>query len=154
MILAKFKCDCINKFSSLCKFIWAAKWLPIELKPVYINNWSSFQHCTILCWLIHHTNADWSDQCARAFKVHIFWEGHIILRNLHLTFDWHFIGQNYGEDFESFVAFSEYMNFMKNIFTIADSWSELIFVSYFIHIEFFYSWYLYMIRLGKLENTI
>ena len=22
-------------------------------------------------------------------KVHIFWEGHIILRNLHLTFDWH-----------------------------------------------------------------
>ena len=22
------------------------------------------------------------------FKVHIFWEGHIILQNLHLTFDW------------------------------------------------------------------
>ena len=28
------------------------------------------------------------------FKVHIFWEGHRILRNLHLTFDWHYIGQN------------------------------------------------------------
>ena len=27
------------------------------------------------------------------FKVHIFWEGHKILRNLHLTFDWHYIGQ-------------------------------------------------------------
>ena len=26
-------------------------------------------------------------------KVHIFWEGHKILRNLHLTFDWNFIGQ-------------------------------------------------------------
>ena len=26
-------------------------------------------------------------------KVHIFWEGHKILRNLHLTFDWHYIGQ-------------------------------------------------------------
>ena len=27
------------------------------------------------------------------FKVHIFWEGHKILQNLHLTFDWHYIGQ-------------------------------------------------------------
>ena len=25
------------------------------------------------------------------FKVHIFWEGHKILRNLHLSFDWHYI---------------------------------------------------------------
>ena len=24
-------------------------------------------------------------------KVHIPWEGHIILRNLHLTFDWHYL---------------------------------------------------------------
>ena len=27
------------------------------------------------------------------YKVHIFWEGHKILRNLHLTFDWQYIGQ-------------------------------------------------------------
>ena len=27
------------------------------------------------------------------YKVHIFWEGHKILRNLQLTFDWHYIGQ-------------------------------------------------------------
>ena len=26
-------------------------------------------------------------------KVHIFWVGHKILRNLRLTFDWHYIGQ-------------------------------------------------------------
>ena len=26
-------------------------------------------------------------------KVHIFWEGHKILQNLHLTFDWHYIGK-------------------------------------------------------------
>ena len=26
-------------------------------------------------------------------KVHIFWEGYKILRNLHLTFDWNYIGQ-------------------------------------------------------------
>ena len=29
----------------------------------------------------------------RWFKVHIFWEGHKILQKLHLTFDWHYIGQ-------------------------------------------------------------
>ena len=27
-------------------------------------------------------------------KVHLFWECHKILWNLHLTFDWHYIGQN------------------------------------------------------------
>ena len=43
-------------------------------------------------------------------KVHIFWEGLIILRNLHVTFDiqlkvrWRFS--------QNFVAFSEYMNFI------------------------------------------
>ena len=26
-------------------------------------------------------------------KVHIFWEGHKILQNVHFTFDWHYIGQ-------------------------------------------------------------
>ena len=26
-------------------------------------------------------------------KVNIFWEGHKMLQNVHLTFDWHFIGQ-------------------------------------------------------------
>ena len=27
------------------------------------------------------------------YLIHIFWEGHTILQNLHLTFDWHYIGQ-------------------------------------------------------------
>ena len=35
-------------------------------------------------------------------KVHIFWEGHKILRNLHRRFDWHYIRQIYGGDFEKF----------------------------------------------------
>ena len=34
-----------------------------------------------------------------ANKVYIFWEGHKILQNLHLTFDWHYLGQKLGEDF-------------------------------------------------------
>ena len=39
-------------------------------------------------------------------KVHIFWEGHKILRNLYRRFDRYCIGQIYGG---YFVAFSEYM---------------------------------------------
>ena len=31
--------------------------------------------------------------CDFADKAHIFWKGHKILRNLHLTFDWHYVGQ-------------------------------------------------------------
>ena len=33
------------------------------------------------------------------YKVHIFWEGHKILRNLHLTFDCMYCSQKLGEDF-------------------------------------------------------
>ena len=44
-------------------------------------------------------------------KVHIFWEGHKILQNLHYRFDWHYIGQIYSEISQNFVTFSEYMNF-------------------------------------------
>ena len=29
-----------------------------------------------------------------AYKVHIFWEGQKVLRNINLNFDWHYIGQN------------------------------------------------------------
>ena len=46
------------------------------------------------------------------FKVHIFWEGHKILQNLHRRFDWHYIGQiNSGDFAKIFVALLEYMNF-------------------------------------------
>ena len=34
-----------------------------------------------------------------------------MLQNLHLTFDWHYIGQSKVEISQNFVAFSEYMNF-------------------------------------------
>ena len=44
-------------------------------------------------------------------KVHIFWEGHKILKNLHRRFDRYYIGQIYGGDFAKIVAFSEDMNF-------------------------------------------
>ena len=37
-------------------------------------------------------------------KVHIFWEGHKILRNLHCWFDWHYIGQINAGDFAKFCG--------------------------------------------------
>ena len=37
------------------------------------------------------------------FKVHIFWEGHKILQNLHLTFDYSTYSQKLGEDFAKFL---------------------------------------------------
>ena len=43
-------------------------------------------------------------------KVHIFWEGHKILRTLHLTFDYSTCSQKVKIS-QNFVAFSEYMNF-------------------------------------------
>ena len=43
-------------------------------------------------------------------KVHIFWKGHKILRNLHLTLDWQ-KDKSKVEISQNFVSFSEYMNF-------------------------------------------
>ena len=37
-------------------------------------------------------------------KVHIFWDGHIILQNLHQLFDWQYIGQTIGGDFAKFCG--------------------------------------------------
>ena len=42
--------------------------------------------------------------CNLFSKVHIFWEGHKILQNLHLIFDWHYIGQKEGGDFAKFCG--------------------------------------------------
>ena len=47
-------------------------------------------------------------------KVHVFWEGHNILRNLHLTFVCMYctVDKSKVEISQNFVAFSEYMNFI------------------------------------------
>ena len=37
-------------------------------------------------------------------KVHILWEGHKILLNPHQIFDWQYIGQLIGGDFENFCG--------------------------------------------------
>ena len=44
-------------------------------------------------------------------KVHIYWEGHKILQNLHRRFLLCSNGQIYSGDFTKFFGFSEYINF-------------------------------------------
>ena len=39
-----------------------------------------------------------------SFKVHIFWEGHKVLRNLHQLFDGQYIGQIIGGDIAKFCG--------------------------------------------------
>ena len=49
-----------------------------------------YEHtCTDVCVQKNYNSLFQSQLC----KVHIFWEGHKILQNLPLTFDWHYIGQ-------------------------------------------------------------
>ena len=49
------------------------------------------------------------------FKFHIFWEGHKILRNLHLTFDCMYCSQKFGEDFAKFCCPSQFIWTLKVI---------------------------------------
>ena len=58
--------------------------------------------------------------------VHMFWEDHKILRNLHRRFDRYYIGKDKFkvEISKNFVAFSEYMNFNK---TTETSFTKLMF---------------------------
>ena len=52
-------------------------------------------------------------------KVHIFWEGQNILRNLYQFFVLFTASQIIGGNLQNFVAFSEYMNFKMVIFNLS-----------------------------------
>ena len=58
----------------------------------------------------------WVQQCYEiaVFKVHIFREGHKILRNLHLAFVYVVPVKSKVKILQNFVAFSKYMNFSRN----------------------------------------
>ena len=47
--------------------------------------------------------------------IHIFCEGHKILRNLHGRFDWHYIEQIYGGDFANFGGLLRIYELYNNI---------------------------------------
>ena len=66
----------------------------------------------VLIYIFRQTDLLW-------FKVHIFWEGHKILRNLHQLFDWQYIGQIIGGDFANFCGLLRlYELYQSNIFEV------------------------------------
>ena len=70
---------------------------------------ASFVYLGLLVYLESHSSSFPAIMTMEG-KVHIFWEGHKILRNFPLDFDRHYIGQK-GKISQNFVASSEYMNF-------------------------------------------
>ena len=48
----------------------------------------------------YKSELNWIQFC----KLHIFWEAHKILRNLHRRFDWHYIGQIYVGNFAKYCG--------------------------------------------------
>ena len=77
-------------------------------------------------------------------KVHIFWEGHKILRNLPLTFDStvHTVKSKWKIS-QNFVAFSEYMNFTFEFQLCNDfqKWDG-------VKIELFFCWSVVVMQLN------
>ena len=57
-------------------------------------------------------------------KIHIFWEGHKILRNFHLTFVLCSVSQSKVKISQNFVVFSEYMNFTKSLYCLKENLDE------------------------------
>ena len=65
-------------------------------------------------------------------QVHIFWEGHKILRNIHRIFDWQYIvGQIYSGDFAKLCGLLRInkLYFRKCWCTVLSSWHPLIYTS-------------------------
>ena len=63
-------------------------------------------------WHWQRTVPDLPTNYIKSVKGHIFWEGHKILQNLHLTFVFMYCRQKVRIS-QNFVAFAEYTNFMS-----------------------------------------
>ena len=70
------------------------------------RNLSNF---SVVFWnIVDFTNTFWH---YLTFKVHLFWKGLKILQNLHRRSDYYYIRTSTVEILQTFLAFSEYMNF-------------------------------------------
>ena len=78
----------------------------------------------------------------QVLKVHIFWEGHKILQNLHLTFVLSSAFKSKVEISQNFVAFSEYMNFTKSwlFFWTSIWWIFVMCFSAYVFIVLYENW--------------
>ena len=96
-----FCCHYIHNFSSPHLLLFhnfrLIIYILLEISNANHMEWNLIKHTMTFCNSIVYKafqHLVLRHYWAFSFKVHIFWEGHKILRNLHLTFDWHYIGQN------------------------------------------------------------
>ena len=85
-------------WSALKKPSWELNFLHIFAVPLSSRYEKCCQILDRLFVLFHHFRNILCLYC----KVHIFWEGRKVLRNLRRRFDWHYIGQIYGGDYAKF----------------------------------------------------
>ena len=80
--------------------------LPKGLKPIVVLQLgsSSMNALCTNCMMAIVKILIWREFKFFRHKVHIFWEGHKILRSLHLTFDCMYCSQKLGEDFSKFCG--------------------------------------------------
>ena len=91
-----------NFFNDIPNFV--ANWVDLPNK-FFLGIFSriyqpSFRPSEFLVHDFHHSDVF----STKNFKVHIFWEGQKILRNLHRRFDRYYIGQIYGGGFAKFCG--------------------------------------------------
>ena len=80
---------------NLARFDWNFVKATTPWQQSHLHWWEiieSITFCSVNFLVLAILNVG-SIQVLKFNKLHIFWEGHQILRNLHLTFDWHYVGQ-------------------------------------------------------------
>ena len=66
-----------------------------EFEEIFVAFWENFTTTASIKLLSFQTAFYFVKNYSKSFnisKVYVFWEGHKILQNLHLTFFWHYIG--------------------------------------------------------------
>ena len=100
-------CFPVLKFTKKYSNIWIVNWLQaryVQFLKKVLNGSGSKQK-----WIMYH-NLQFGRNVCIPFKVQTFWEGHKILRNLHLL-SYVVPVKSKVEISQNFVTFSEYMNF-------------------------------------------
>ena len=80
-------------------------------------NWMNL-HVYSICRYVHSFSLEWENVLRNLDKVHIFWEGHKILRNLQISFVLCSASQSKLEISQNFVAFLEYINLSSTTYVI------------------------------------
>ena len=112
-----------QKNTAMCPITWLfLKTFPKTCRSILLFKENSNIFCCFLKKLVnYYFSTTVPNKCyccwADLHLVHKFWEGNKILQSLHLTFDWHYIGQKWCGDFAKFcVLLRIYELYINQIF--------------------------------------